>query len=406
MAITDIGNQKTPSVPIEINISDTTGIPSANQIITLFGHAASTMAASAAYVPYQLSNNSLVSAASTEMSALYGASSELTAMVVAAVNANAGADAFPTINVIPLLSTDTDFGGGTNVGLNSLNTLTTDFVVSPYDGASAGTSGLRVALQTQIQTMSGATRTDNQQFGSFGVIFNRSVAASGATQLPAFDTQNLIGCWLPDSGTGAQAPVYTVPQSAAACAAVIAQQGVPFNPLDRVVINSLPAPAKTSDWITVGGGLESEAALNQGWTPLRVNQNGQVAFVRTVTGRITNGSGVTVLSYIDVQDWQVLYYWRKTLWTRFSQPDFSNVKASVQVAQFLLSEVIRLAKLFEDNQMFQAVQQLSQQIVVERNATDRSRFDVQVPTNVIPGLHEIAVNVIGTTIGDSFVVTV
>jgi phage tail sheath gpL-like len=170
------------------------------------------------------------------------------------------------------------------------------------------------------------------------------------------------------------------------------------------VVNGLSAPNLMSDWITVGAGLESETALNQGWTPMRVNPNSQVAFVRTVTGLVTNASNAAITAYYDVQDWQVLYFWRKTLWTRFTQPDIANQKASQAEAQLILSEIIRLANVFQDNNMFEQVQQLAKMFIVQRNSTDRSRFDVQTPVNVIPGLHVIAVNVIGTTLFDNFTV--
>jgi phage tail sheath gpL-like len=318
------------------------------------------------------------------------------------IGANAGANNFPKITTIPLASTDTGFGGSNQAMTSLLGVREPDFVVSPYDGVSS--SANFNTLQSNILTLNGATRTDMQQFGSFGVVFNRSVPASTPSQLPAFNTVNMIGCWLPDSATGALAPVYSVAQSAAACAAVIAQQGIPFNPLDRVVVNGLSAPNLMSDWITVGAGLESETALNQGWTPMRVNPNSQVAFVRTVTGLVTNASNAAITAYYDVQDWQVLYFWRKTLWTRFTQPDIANQKASQAEAQLILSEIIRLANVFQDNNMFEQVQQLAKMFIVQRNSTDRSRFDVQTPVNVIPGLHVIAVNVIGTTLFDNFTV--
>jgi len=149
----------------------------------------------------------------------------------------------------------------------------------------------------------------------------------------------------------------------------------------------------------VGAGLESEAVLNKGYTPLWVTPNGEVAFVRTVTGRLsTDGSGdAPVTAYYDVQDFQVLYFWRKTLYTRFSQPDFKQRKASAGAAQDVKSEAIRLATAFEDQNMFQAVGLLAKQFKVERNISDRHRFDVLTPVNVIPGLHVIATNVRATT---------
>jgi phage tail sheath gpL-like len=51
--------------------------------------------------------------------------------------------------------------------------------------------------------------------------------------------------------------------------------------------------------------------------------------------------------------------------------------------------------------MFQAVTQLASMFVVQRNASDRSRFDVQTPVNVIPGLHVIATQIAAGTLYDT-----
>ena len=124
-----------------------------------------------------------------------------------------------------------------------------------------------------------------------------------------------------------------------------------------------------------------------------------MAFVRTVTGRLSaDGSGSPVVTaYYDVQDFQVLYFWRKTVYTRLSQPDFKRRKASATTAREILAELIRLAREFENQNMFQAVSQLSKQFQVERSSSDRHRFDVKTPVNVIPGLHVIATNIEATT---------
>jgi phage tail sheath gpL-like len=100
----------------------------------------------------------------------------------------------------------------------------------------------------------------------------------------------------------------------------------------------------------------------------------------------------------------VLFFWRKTVVTRFNQSDFTNVKASEDQADLALSEVIRLAQLFQEQGMFQNIDALAKEFVVERNASDRSRFDVFTPVNVIPILAVIATNIQGTTAGDTLTI--
>lgn len=385
MALTSIGDQKTPGRPVEITFAAETGIPSANQEVLLIGHKDAVSGSVSPYQVVEITNSGDVTAASAEAIAKFGAGSEIVKMIIAAVRANAGSSTLPQLKACALASTDTDFGAS-DAALTAVDRVKAEFVVSPYDGTS---TSLRNKLKATALAMSGAQRVENNQFGTFGVVFNRSV--SDPSLLPAFDTQYLIGCWLPDSGS----PTLSIAEMAAACAARIASGIAPFNPQDDLTIQNVDAPADQADWITVGAALESESALGQGWTPLRVKPNGEVAFVRTVTGRISpDGTGSPeVTAYYDVQDFQVLYFFRKTLFTRFSQPDFKSRKASVETGREIKSEAIRLAQVFQDQNMFQAVDLLAKQFLVERSASDRHRFDLFVPVNVIPGLHVVASNI-------------
>lgn len=397
MAISSLPDQKTPGRPVEITFAGETGTPSANQEVTLIGHAASGFAASGLYVPRVISNSGDAAAAKTEADAKFGVDCELSKMIVAAVKANQVTGHFVQLTAIPLASSDAGFGPA-DEALSAVDRIKAEFVVSPYDGQSVS---LRNKLKDQAAAMSGPHRPSNNQFGTFGVVFNR--AETDPSLLDKFDTQFLIGVWLPDTSTGGNAPAYSIGEEAAAAAALMAGNNSPFNPLDDVTVNGVEAPANQADWITVGSGLESEVALNQGWTPLKVKPNGEVAVVRSVTGRISpDGSGSPVVtSYYDAQDFQVLYFWRKTVFTRLSQPDFKQRKASSDTANDIKSELLRLAGIFEDQQMFQAVNQLAKEFKVERATSDRSRFNVLTPVNVIPGLHVIATNVVATIEFDS-----
>ena len=395
MILNDIATQRTPGRPIELSEAPNTALPSTLQSILLIGHMAATGGSATPYTIVSVNNVADQVAASGEVSPKFGPTSELTKMILAAITANSGGSTFPPITVIPLASGDTDFGTS-EAALLAAEKVSADFVVSPYD---ANNSVLRGNLSDHCLLVSGATRTDNQQFGTTGVAANMSV--TDPSTLPTPSTQYLSLIWLRDTSVNP----YSLGELAAAAAAIMAGNIIPFNPLDAISLTGVTAPAKQTDWITVGAGLESESALNKGWTPLKVKPDGSVAFVRTVTSRITEGDGITpTYAYVDVQDFQVLYYWRKTLWTRFGQTDYANVKASQQKARDMKAEMIRLAHVFEDNNMFQAVNQLATQFVVQRNQTDRSRFDFFTPVNVIPGLHVIAGNIQYTTQYDSFTV--
>lgn len=417
MALTSIGSQKTPGRPTEVTFAANTGLPNPDRTINLIGHmgptggAAVSGVASGSATPYTvvaINNAADPTAGGTEAAAKFGTGSELAKMVVAAINANAlaGNSTFPSIICTPLAQSDTNFGandaGGTPAALAAASRVPARLLVSPYDGNTDLTNNNKLAAIATL--MSGATRVQNAQYGSSGCVFNRSV--TDPSTLNKYDTQFMTANWLRDTGTGGNLASKSIGEMAAAYAAILAGNGVPFNPVDGAIEGGVDAPALSADWITVGAGLESESALNRGWSPSRVLPNGSVAIVRSVTTRLTVGAdGVTaVTAYYDFQDFDVLYFFRQAVVTRFNQPDFARVKASLDNAKLARAEVIRMASAFEDQGMFQNVAELSKLIVVERNASDRSRFDVFVPVNVVPGLHVIATNIQATTEGDVFTV--
>lgn len=393
MALTDIADQKTPGRPIEIQIQPNLGLPSANQTICIIGHEIGTPTPINTVV--QINNVADIPSCSAEVATKFGDGSELAKMVLAAVRANINTGNFPAIKAIPLASAETGFGTS-DAALTAASKTQFDFLVSPYDGNGAT---LTNKLSATCALVSSPQRSDNGQYGSIGVAANKSV--TDPSTLTNYDTQYLSNVTLRDTGSNP----YTNGEIAASYAAVLAGNPIPFNPVDDLTINGVTAPANSADNYTVGAGLESESALNKGWTPLRVKPNGEVAIVRSVTQRITVGDGITATNiYIDVQDWQVLYFWRKTLSVRFHQPDFSRSKASQETGKSVKGEALRLANVFEDQGMFQAVAELAPQFQVQRSVTDRSRLDLLTPVNVIPGLHVIATKVAAGVQFDTFTV--
>lgn len=392
MALTSIGQQKTPGRPVEITFAAETGLPSDNQEVLLIGHADASIPASGLYVVKTISNSGDLTAASGEVAEKFGDGSELAKMVLAAIRANTGASTMPQLKAIALDDTDTDFGAA-DAALTAAAKVKAEYVVSCYDLTD---SALRGKLKDTALLMSGAQRVHNNQFGTIGVAANMSV--TDPDNLPAADSQFIAGMWMKDTSSNA----YSVGEVAAACAAKMAGNVSPFNPLDDVSIIGIPAPALDADWITVGAALESEVCLAKGVTPLRVKANGEVAFVRTVTSRISpDGTGTPIVgAYYDVQDFNVLYFFRKTIYTRFSQPDFKQRKLNNETAREAKAEVVRLMRAFEDQGMFQAVEQHAKLVLVERNVSDRHRLDIKIPVNVVPGLHVVASNIVAGTLYD------
>jgi len=376
-----IGFQKTPGRPVEIVFEAALGLPNDQQELLLFGRAG--VGATGIETVITISAVSDVTAATTESELKFGAGSELSKMVIAAVkaNANAARSTFPPIKCVPLASTATTI---TTAAQTAAKQVKAEFIVSPFDASTD--SANRTTLKDLCAELSGAQRVENNQFGAIGVAANMSV--SDASTLPAPDSQYLSLAWFKNLTPGA----LTTGEIAAGFAAVLAGNISPFNPVDNFVLGGVVAPA-LADRISVGAGLESEVALAKGWSPFRTKANEEVTIIRSVTTRITTDGTVLAGAYYDVQDFQVLYFWRKTIFTRLNQPDLKNVKASSPKAIAIKGELIRLAVIFQDNEMFQAVGQLAKDFTVERSISDRHRFDVSTPVNVIPGLHVVATTV-------------
>ena len=403
MALTNIPNYKTPSRPIEITFAANFTAPDSVQTLAIMGHFdTNTPVEAVPYQFYDITNISNISNVTQEMTDLFGETCELTLMVIAAVTANVGNSNFPLIKVIGLDEADTDIP---DAAKTAIDRESFEYLVSPYDALDTANTD---DLKTLMQGVSQADRTDQYQYGSMGVIFNRDT--TDYTTLPTYDTQYLCPCIMTDTGTLDNAPVYSVAEMAAAYGAMLAGLLAPFNPLNGKIINGVAAPKLKSDWMTNSGTGDTEVILRKGWTPLCVNPSKTVFIVRSVTSRITdNGSGANPNvgePYVDAQDFMVLYYLREVLHARFTRADFKQAKASNSVALSIKGEVISILKAFESGGMVQNVDGLAPKVIVQRNATYRSRFDIYLPVNVIPGLHQIATNISATTEGDILLVTI
>lgn len=403
MALTNIPNYKTPSRPIEITFDSNFAQPDSIQTIMILGHFdVDTPITTLPYTEYIITNISSVPNVTAEVTALFGATAEISLMIIAAVTANVGSSSFPLIKAMGLEEADTDIP---QAAKDVLDVTTYNFLVSPYD---ADDTASRDELKTIVQAVSAADRTDMFQFGAFGMMFNRSV--TDFTTLDTPDTQYLGLSILRDTGIDDDAPALSAAEICAMYSAKVASRLFPFNPLNGEIINGIVPPKKMSDWITVSGTGDSEVILRKGWTPLGVFPSGTVYITRSVTTRITdNGSALNPEvgePYVDIQDFQVLYFLRKTLHARFSRSDFKQSKASNDTAIRIKGEVIKILKSFEDQGAVQNVDELSKKVKVERNISYRSRYDIFAPVNVIPGLHQVGTNIQATTEGDLLLLTI
>jgi phage tail sheath gpL-like len=336
-------------------------------------------------------------AARIEVDALAGTGSEIGKMAEAFVKANAnvstGARNFPAFRVLLLPNAETGLGPA-DEAIAALKGLRSDLIVDPYDASNAT---LRTKLRDLAVLISGPDRDLNGQFGT--TVVAASIVASATALLFNVDSQYVLVPYLQDTNVAPGQPVALI---AAASAGALLQLQFPYFGLDDVEIGGLLPPTNSADRILVGATELSELVLAAGLTPLRVDASGRVRFVRTVTTRVTINGSTPATAYRDWQDFSVLYDYREDLFLALQQPQFKNKKASIQQAQLVKDEALRIAGLYEQAQAFQRVKELAKLFQIQPSSSSRGRFDFKIPVNVIAINHVTAGNIEAGTLFDEF----
>ncbi len=382
MALTNIGQRKTPGTPIEIVYSPNTGAASDQQRVLLVGREVSLAFGGTIDTPKRLIDNIDPAGAFAEVEAEHGAG-EIADMVRDFVELAAFGAIFPTIDYAAL-GFDAD---NTALTLDALlanaDLGVYEFIVVPIP---LSVTAEMTKLKNHCISVSAASRTDNQQFGTIGVALTFDDAATMITQ-NTYNSRLLSFAWFEKTGI-----TETHGQIAAQYCSRLAAKTTPFNSSNKQTLLVTPSADET-EWIgtTLTGG--TEAALGAGITPLGSDRLGNVRIVRAVLSVTTQtevAGGPPVASYLDVEDQQILHYYRRSVWERLNQSDFQNVKNSQERRDAIKAVGIGQAKLFETAGMFQHVDLLAPFFKVEQNAIDRHRSDFLYPVNVIPNLQIIA----------------
>jgi phage tail sheath gpL-like len=391
MSIPIFNFTRAPGVKTRVKIEADT-LVTADDSLVLIGNMAATGSTATALVPMIIDNFGDKVAAQVEVDAKFGAGSQLGEMVIAAIQGVAESDlaerAFPKITCIPMISTSvsTDLAAALAANL----TLPMPYVVTPFPGTD--TTGLN-SLKAHLNSISADDRGRLGQFGSFGYMALDGLTAAATAAGLAAATEKVCMPWLRDGAVTKANKIHAV---SAAYAAVCASLGVPFLPLDGVKIGGIVAPAAQSDRHTPGDAGTEALGLSAGIVPLMSNLDGSISISRSLTTRRPTAA-IEETAYFDMQDWQVLYFFRKNCFAASSEETFRRAKASVTKAKALNSRFLKIAKDLETLEMFQHVDLLAGEFVFARSLTNRSAFVFSAPANVIPGFHNKGVELIGTT---------
>lgn len=382
---------RNPGIKVSV-ATEIAGLVTADSDLTIFGNIGAVAGTAALGAVFTVQNYGDPVAALAECNLAFGASAQVTEMVIAAIKANLFTDlvnkTFPKIKVVPMAS------GATSAGLAAvlapLIATPMPFIVLPYPSTDALAL---TAIKNQITAINASDRGDNGQFGSFAFLATDADVAIATPSGLSAASEGIVIPYLRDLATVKSNKIHAV---ASAYAAVCAGNGIPFLPINGAKIGGLIAPVNAVDYLTAGDAGSIALALDAGLSPMQISVGGDVLAVRSITTRRPVTS-VPEIAYYDMQDWQVLYYLRKNCYVTAIQPRYKQSKATSVKILALKSEFIGICKTMEGLEMLQNVDLFVDQFTAIRSVTNRHAAIYKVPVNVVPGLHNIGVGLVATT---------
>jgi len=199
---------------------------------------------------------------------------------------------------------------------------------------------------------------------------------------------------------------YDAPQDpcewAAALAAVAAKNlnNDPARPLHGLKLKGILPPPKESRFTRA----ERDVLLYDGIATFTVARDGSVQIERCITTYQTNSVGGVDPSYLDIQTLATLneirYQYKTRMLNRFIAPRFKLADDTfpvqpgsyVATPNLVKQECIALFTLLRDEGLIENLDEFVENIVVERNTTDRNRVDVLLPPDLINQFIILATN--------------
>ena len=132
-------------------------------------------------------------------------------------------------------------------------------------------------------------------------------------------------------------------------------------------------------------------ALYNGVTPLTVVNN-KVQILRAVSTYTKNATGTDDPALLDITTIRTLDYVREAIDTRIALR-FPREKLHERTPKKVRSEILDVLLKLEDAEIIEGVMANAHLLVVERDASDPNRLNVQVPADVVNGLHVFAARI-------------
>ena len=172
---------------------------------------------------------------------------------------------------------------------------------------------------------------------------------------------------------------------AGAYTGVIASEQDPARPLNGLVLKGI-APCAEENKLSR---TQQESLLLNGVTPLENVTGEKVAIVRAISTYTTSVTGFADPSMLDITTIRTLDYTKLAIETRLGLV-FPRSKLSQRTPAKVRTQVINVLKLLDEQEILENVDVNIDQVIVERNANDANRIDIQIPCDVVNGLHVMA----------------
>lgn len=171
----------------------------------------------------------------------------------------------------------------------------------------------------------------------------------------------------------------------------------PARPLQTLTVNGLLPPAK-SNQLTRD---ERELLLKDGITTFAVNQSGEIVVERVITTYQQNDFGADSTAFLDVNTKATVSYLRYALRNRLQlryprhklAKDGAVVRpgSAMVTPNMLRGEIIGWFKELEEIGLVEQVDQFARDLIVEINASDPNRVDVQLAPDLVNQLRIFAI---------------
>jgi phage tail sheath gpL-like len=247
-----------------------------------------------------------------------------------------------------------------------------NIIVCPYIDSTSLT-----ALRTHLDAVSGPL----EKRGAIGVFAHVGTLAQATTLAPTVNSGRIAGLLVPNAAENG----YEV---AAAWASVIASEEDPAMPLNTLGLTGIAAVPLVNRLSRT----EQEAALNNGVAPSEVGPGEVVQIVRAITTYVKDAGGTPDISLLDLTTIRSLDYGRKAIVDRLSLR-FARGKNTARRRAQIREEVLDVMYKLEELEIWEAVKENEDGVIVETDLQDPTRVNVRIPADVVNGLHVLAMRI-------------